>query len=51
MIKLQGISKSFQLHGQSLPILQVAEWQIQKGERIALMGAERLWEKHAITSA
>lgn len=39
MIKLQGISKSFQLHGQSLPILQVAEWQIQKGERIALMGA------------
>ena len=27
------------LHGQSLPILQVAEWQIQKGERIALMGA------------
>lgn len=39
MIKLQGISKSFRLHGQSLPILQVAEWQIQKGERIALMGA------------
>ena len=39
MIKLQGISKSFQLHGQSLPILQVAEWQIQKCERIALMGA------------
>lgn len=39
MIKLQGVSKSFELHGQSLPILQVAEWQIQKGERIALMGA------------
>lgn len=39
MISLQGISKSFELHGQRLSILQVTQWHIQKGERIALMGA------------
>ncbi|OCT17177.1 ABC transporter ATP-binding protein [Paenibacillus pectinilyticus] len=38
MIRLQGIAKSFRLHGQTLPILQVAEWQILKGECLALMG-------------
>jgi putative ABC transport system ATP-binding protein len=38
MIKIQGVSKSFRLHGQSLPILQVAQWQVTKGENIALMG-------------
>ncbi|MDR6551289.1 ABC transporter ATP-binding protein [Paenibacillus qinlingensis] len=38
MISMQGISKSFRLHGQNLPILQIAKWHIQKGERIALMG-------------
>jgi putative ABC transport system ATP-binding protein len=38
MIKIQGVSKSFRLHGQSLPILQLAEWQVAKGENIALMG-------------
>lgn len=38
MIKMQGVSKSFRLHGQSLPILQLAQWQVSKGENIALMG-------------
>jgi putative ABC transport system ATP-binding protein len=38
MIDLRGISKSFTIHGKSLPILEVAEWQVQKGERLALIG-------------
>ncbi|SDM87639.1 putative ABC transport system ATP-binding protein [Paenibacillus sp. yr247] len=38
MIDLRGISKSFTIQGKSLPILEVAEWQVQKGERLALIG-------------
>ncbi|MEW9701577.1 ABC transporter ATP-binding protein [Paenibacillus sp. SI8] len=38
MIELKGVSKSFTVNGKSLPILNVGHWQIQQGERMALIG-------------
>ncbi|NEW05175.1 ABC transporter ATP-binding protein [Paenibacillus sp. SYP-B3998] len=38
MIEVKGVSKSFAMHGNSLPILNVNHWQVQRGERIALIG-------------
>ncbi|NOV03518.1 ABC transporter ATP-binding protein [Paenibacillus planticolens] len=38
MIEMNNISKSFTMHGQRLSILNVPEWKIQQGERIALLG-------------
>lgn len=38
MIEIKGISKSFTIHGKSLPILSVSKWQVQQGDRLALLG-------------
>ncbi|NOU85239.1 ATP-binding cassette domain-containing protein [Paenibacillus sp. LMG 31460] len=38
MIEIKGISKSFTIHGKSLPILNVSKWQVQQGDRLALLG-------------
>ncbi|TXK84085.1 ABC transporter ATP-binding protein [Paenibacillus sp. N3.4] len=38
MIDVRGISKSFMINGKSLPILELAEWHVEKGERLALIG-------------
>lgn len=38
MIEMRGVSKSFTVGGNKLPILSVANWQIQQGERMALIG-------------
>ncbi|OPH58607.1 ABC transporter ATP-binding protein [Paenibacillus ferrarius] len=38
MIDIKGVSKSFMMHGKSLPILRVSNWHVEQGERLALMG-------------
>ncbi|NOU98916.1 ABC transporter ATP-binding protein [Paenibacillus planticolens] len=38
MIEIKGITKSFTIHGKSLPILNVSQWQVQQGDRLALLG-------------
>ncbi|GGI43526.1 ABC transporter ATP-binding protein [Paenibacillus marchantiophytorum] len=38
MIAIKGVTKSFAMHGKSLPILSVSDWQVEQGERIALTG-------------
>lgn len=38
MIVLEHVAKSYRLHGQSLPILRINRWNVESGQRIALMG-------------
>ncbi|MFC5450272.1 ABC transporter ATP-binding protein [Paenibacillus aestuarii] len=38
MIQLEAVSKSFAMHGKTLPILQIPSWRVESGERIALIG-------------
>lgn len=38
MIRIVDLEKTFQIDGQSFPILQIPEWNVEKGEQIALLG-------------
>ncbi len=38
MIEISNMKKSFYLHGTEVPILDIKEWNVNKGQRIAIIG-------------